>query len=275
MVTVHTYSAPAEAFLVNSFLLETTNGVVVFDTQFLVTPAKILKQKVAAIGKPLLGVIITHPHPDHYNGTAILLEGLDNVPIYATQSTYDEIKQTEAGKREYWTPTYKDEYPTSTLLPTVIVKSEEPLEIDGLHLVIDDLGSGESADITVIYLPEQQQLIASDLVYYRVHPWLAEGRSQSWLDQLNIVKARYSSVTQMFNGHGDHSTLQGLDDQIDYITSFRALVAQHSQNGVVNEAEKSQIRAFMLEKYPTYPLDFLIELNVDGIAQELATSIGK
>jgi len=270
MATIHTYSAPPEAFLVNSFLIETTNGTVVVDTQFLVTPAQTLKQKVAALGKPLLGVIITHPHPDHYNGTAILLDGLGNVPIYATQATYDGIKETEVAKREYWTPTYQDEYPTSTLLPTEIVKSGEPLEIDGLRLVVDDLGAGESSDITVIYLPEQQQLIASDLVYYQVHPWLAEGRSRQWLEQLAVVKSRYGNVTQVFNGHGGPSTLQGLDDQSDYITSFRDLVAQHAQQGVVSDTQKAEIRTLMLAKYPTYPLDFLIALNVDGIAQEVS-----
>jgi glyoxylase-like metal-dependent hydrolase (beta-lactamase superfamily II) len=186
--------------------------VVVVDTQFLVTPAKTLKQKVFEIGKPLLGVIITHPHPDHYNGTGILLDGSIDVPIYATRSTYDGVKETQATKREFWTPKYQEEYPTSTLLPTEIIKPGEPLVIDGVSLTIDDLGAGEASDVTAIYLPEQRQLIASDLVYYRVHPWLAEGRSHQWIEQLNLVKERYPKTVQMFNGHGNNSTLQGLDE---------------------------------------------------------------
>lgn len=267
---VHKYSSSPEAFLVNSFLIETPNGVVVVDTQFLVTPAKTLKQKVFDIGKPLLGIIITHPHPDHYNGTGILLDGLNSVLIYATQATCDGVKETEAPKREFWTPTYKDEYPKSTLLPTEIIKSGEPLLIDGVSLVIDDMGAGEASDITVIHLPEQRQLIASDLVYYRVHPWLAEGRSHHWLEQLDLAKKRYGDTVQMFNGHGGNSTLQGLDEQIDYISSFRDLVDQHRQGDVVGEQQKSGIRKTLLEKYPTHPLDFLIEMNVDGVAKELA-----
>jgi glyoxylase-like metal-dependent hydrolase (beta-lactamase superfamily II) len=271
MTIIHTYSSPEDAFLVNSFLIETANGVVVVDTQFLVTPAKTLKQKAIALGKPLLGVIITHPHPDHYNGTAILLDGLDTVPIYATQATYDGVKETETPKREFWSPMYKDEYPTSTLLPTEIIEVGEPLLIDDVNLVIDDLGAGEASDITVIYLPKQHQLITSDLVYYRVHPWLAEARSQQWLEQLHLVKERYKDAVKVFNGHGGHSTLQGLDEQIDYITLFRELVDRHRQGGVVSEEHKSKIREAMVEKYPNYPLDFLIEMNVDGVAKELAS----
>ncbi len=270
MPIVHTYSSSPEGFIVNSFLIETDNGVVVVDTQFLVTPAKVLRQKVIDIGKPLVGVIITHPHPDHYNGTAILLDGLDSVPIYATQATYDGVKETETPKREFWTPMYKDEYPMSTLLPTNIVKSGESLLIDGVNLVIDDLGAGEASDITVIYLPEDHQLIASDLVYYRVHPWLMEGRSQQWLEQLDLVRERYKDVVQVFNGHGEDSTLQGLDEQMDYITLFRSLVDQHRQDGVVSVDRKAEIRKAMLDQYPSYPLDFLIEMNVEAIAKELA-----
>jgi glyoxylase-like metal-dependent hydrolase (beta-lactamase superfamily II) len=269
-VQIHTYSSPPEAFLVNSFLIETPSGVIVVDTQFLVSPAKTLKQKVADLKKPLLGIIITHPHPDHYNGTAILLDEVDSVPIYATQATYDGIKETVLAKREFWTPKYGEEYPQSTLLPTEIVGSDEPFSIGGVKLVIDDLDAGEASDITVIYLPEQGQLIASDLVYYRVHPWLAEGRSQQWLEQLELVKTRYGAATQVFNGHGEHSTLRGLDEQINYITLFRDLVEQYRQGDVVSEQQKAEIRKTMLEKYPTYPLDFLIEMNVDGIAKELA-----
>jgi hypothetical protein len=51
---VQVYSSSPEAFLVSSFLLETANGVVVIDTQFLVTSAKLLRQKVIDLGKPLL-----------------------------------------------------------------------------------------------------------------------------------------------------------------------------------------------------------------------------
>ena len=165
---------------------------------------------------------------------------------------------------------YKDEYPISTLLPTNIVKSGESLLIDGVNLVIDDLGAGEASDITVIYLPEDHQLIASDLVYYRVHPWLMEGRSQQWLEQLDLVRERYKDVVQVFNGHGEDSTLQGLDEQMDYITLFRSLVDQHRQDGVVSVDRKAEIRKAMLDRYPSYPLDFLIEMNVEAIAKELA-----
>jgi len=130
---IHVFSSPEPAFLVNSFIIETQNGVIVIDTQFLVSEAQKLKQEVEKLGKPLLGVIVTHPHPDHFNGVGILCENLE-VPIYATQSTFDEIKAIEADKREFWKPMYGDDYPDSTLLPNRIIGSKEDLVIDGVKI---------------------------------------------------------------------------------------------------------------------------------------------
>lgn len=62
-ISVFTSSEPA--FLVNSVIIETQNGIIVVDAQFLVSEAQKLKQQIEQLGKPLLAVIITHPHPDH------------------------------------------------------------------------------------------------------------------------------------------------------------------------------------------------------------------
>jgi glyoxylase-like metal-dependent hydrolase (beta-lactamase superfamily II) len=266
---IHVFTSPEPAFLVNSFILETQNGVVVIDAQFLVSEARKLKQKVEQLGKPLLGVIVTHPHPDHFNGVSILCENLD-VPIYATQSTLDGIQAVEASKREFWKQTYGDDYPDSTTFPNRIVSSKQKLIIDGVNLVIDDLGAGEASDITVIYLPTEQVLIASDLLYHRVHPWLAESRSNAWIEQINYVKTTYADAEIVYAGHGSEGSLQALDQQLEYIRFFQALVDENlTATGAIEGNAKAQIKQTMQTRYPGYPLEFLIEMNIDGVAKEL------
>ena len=264
---VHTYASQEDAFLVNSFILETDHGLVLVDTQFLVTPAKELRQKIDALNKPLHAAIITHPHPDHFGGAAIVLDGKD-IPVYCTQPTFDAIKGTESGKREFWTPIYKDEYPPSTRLPDRIIKSREKLIIDGLHIVIDDLGAGESSDITVIYLPQSKQLIVSDLVYNKAHPWLAEGRSQEWLDQLADVKKRYANAVRVYAGHGADGSRALLDEQASYLHTFRDMVYAKRENGKVLDTAKAEIIMSMKTKYPEFAMENLITFNIDGVASE-------
>jgi len=263
------FKSPEPAFLVNSFIIETQNGIIVIDTQFLVSEARKLKQEVEKLGKPLLGVIVTHPHPDHFNGVGTLCENLE-VPIYATQSTLDDIKNIEAGKREFWKQTYGDDYPDSTTLPNRIVRSKEELVIDGVSLVIDDLGAGESSDITVIYLPSKKVLIASDLLYHKVHPWLAESRSKAWVKQIEYVKSTYVEAEVVYAGHGSEGSLDALNGQIEYIQFFQELVGKYLKaDEELGDAAKVQIKQTMQTQYPGYPLEFLIEMNVDGVAKEL------
>ena len=102
----HIFAAPEAAFLVNSFLLEDTDHVVVIDAQFLASSARALRAQLAQIGKPLAALILSHPHPDHFNGAAILLEGFGEVPILSTAATNGGIRATAEAKRAFWTPKY-------------------------------------------------------------------------------------------------------------------------------------------------------------------------
>ena len=42
--------------------------MLVFDTSLLVSDIEALRARLAALKKTLLGVFVTHPHPDHFNG---------------------------------------------------------------------------------------------------------------------------------------------------------------------------------------------------------------
>jgi glyoxylase-like metal-dependent hydrolase (beta-lactamase superfamily II) len=271
MSKVHVFSSAESAFCVNSFLIETTRGLVLVDTQFLSSTARQLCSAIRAHGKPLLAAFITHPHPDHFNGTAEIAREWPGMPIYATQTTIDVMRATEADKRAAWTPVYGDDYPQQTVLPDTVVVPRQAIFVDGLELRVDDLGEGESADITVIHLPQSDQLIASDLLYHRVHPWLAEGRTKQWLSQLEIVRERYATATAVFAGHGEAAGRDALAQQAEYLTRFRDWVSE----GVADLAqptpeEKRAIAENVLQQYPNYPLQMLVEMNIDGVAKELA-----
>lgn len=267
--SIEIYTSPEAAFLVNSFIVETENGIIVIDTQFLISTARELKQKIEANGKPLLAVIITHPHPDHFNGTIVLCEDKENLPVYATQATLDGIKATEAEKREFWKQKYGHDYPKATFFPNHILQPKDELIIDKVRFVIDELGAGESSTNTVIYLPDEKVLFASDLIYVEAHPWLAEGRSDAWLKQLEYLKKEYSEAQNIYAGHGGKTTLAALDEQSNYITDFRQTVRKELNHaGELTDEQKARLKAAMQERYAGYALEFLIDLNADGMVKE-------
>jgi len=104
-VRVETYACAAEGIFVNAFLLETAAGVVAVDATLTVSTSRGLRARVHAIGKPFLGVVVTHPHPDHVAGLAELVVS-DETPIFATAPVADLMRRLEAPKREQWGPVY-------------------------------------------------------------------------------------------------------------------------------------------------------------------------
>ena len=274
MYSIQVFSSTEQAFLVNSFIIETKNGLVLVDTQFLTSSTRELVRVISERGRPLLGVVITHPHPDHFNGAAEIEQHWPTVPIYATQTTIDVIRATEAQKRLAWAPVYGDDYPPRTTLPTHVVSTGEPLIIDGLVLMLDDLGAGESEDITVVYLPQTRALIASDLVYHRVHPWLAEGRTKQWLQQIAVVRSRYASASAVYAGHGQSGALELLSEQADYLLEFREQVRSTVKDlNSPSKEEREQIANQFRQRYAGYPLEMLVDMNVEGVARELAAEM--
>lgn len=262
---VRTHTAAAKAFAANSHLVETAQGVVVIDAQFLESEARQVKELIDQAKKPLLAVIVTHPHPDHYNGVALLTAGHPEVPVYATAATTAGIAATEAGKRAYWAPTYGADYPARTALPTRELKPGTPLRLGGLTFEVRDLGEGEARDETVLYVPELRALFVGDLVYVGLHPWLAEGRPAAWLAQLAAVQKAYPQVKTVYPGHGPAATPAALAQQAEYIRFVQKTVAAAGPAPLSAEA-KAQVKAAVQKQYPGYGLDMLVDLNTDALA---------
>jgi glyoxylase-like metal-dependent hydrolase (beta-lactamase superfamily II) len=270
MATIKVYASKPEAFLVNSFLIETSAGIVLVDAQFLVTPARDVGKLIAESGKPLAAVIVTHPHPDHFNGLKVILGDRSDVPIYASALTAEGIRQTDQPKRDYWTPKYGSEYPKETLYPNRILEAGKPLTVGDTEIIMEDLGAAETSDNTILFLPRENVLIASDLIYNNVHPWLAEGHSAAWLDKLQIIKRRYSTVRQVYAGHGEPTGVDVFDKQISYIQFVREQVAAGLAADQMSAATKATVSAAITSRFRGYQLEFLVGLNVDGVAGEIA-----
>lgn len=267
---VHTYTSPENAFFVNSYWIETARGNIVIDTQFLISQARQVRHEIEKTGKPILAVIVTHPHPDHYNGVGTLLEGLEQIPVYATTPTLEGIQATEGPKRTQWTPTYGSDYPSSTMLPNQIVTSGQQVTIDGIELHFQDIGAAETSNHTLISLPHEHALFCGDLVYNRVHSWLVEGHSSLGLQRLGEVLNSYVTMKKVYPGHGQSTTLLGLNEQISYINLVQSLVRKAlEQSNPLTDPDKAAIKATIETQYAHLPLAALHDANIEGVAQEL------
>ncbi len=137
---IHAYRASEPGLNVNSYLVEGESGVVVVDTNLLVSDIEALRARLEALKKPLLAVLVTHPRPDHFNGVAALV-GAQDVPVYAAASVGRVIEEIAAAKREQWSPTYGAEWPAETYFP-------DSLRTDGDQIRLGELPSERRDAVT-------------------------------------------------------------------------------------------------------------------------------
>jgi glyoxylase-like metal-dependent hydrolase (beta-lactamase superfamily II) len=268
---VHIHTSSPDAFFVNSFIIEGDRSLVLVDTQFVLSEANALLDKIGQLEKPLASIIITHPHPDHYNGLATVLAKYPGTAVHATAATIAGIHETAEPKRAYWTPIVGDNYPQSFTYPDVTIVDGQHLTIDDIDIQIFDLGAAECSDNTMIALPQIDAVIVSDLVYNHVHPWLAEGRTLKWLEALDLAKQRFAGASTFFAGHGPVGTIEMIDNQATYITTVRELVASKLKTEEsLSEKGKMEVLDRIRNLYPHWPLEMIIDMNIAALAAELA-----
>jgi len=98
-IRIHRHSTGAQGALVNAYLLETGDGVVAVDGTLTVSDGRALRTRLEELGWPLLALLVTHAHPDHYGGI-IELVGDDDVPIVATAGVDAVIRRDDDLKQQ-------------------------------------------------------------------------------------------------------------------------------------------------------------------------------
>jgi glyoxylase-like metal-dependent hydrolase (beta-lactamase superfamily II) len=110
---------------VNAFIVEGARETVLVDGMLTVTDARKVRDALDVVGKPLAGVVITHPHPDHYAGTALIV-GDDEVPIIATTEVDAVIRRDDATKEAIVGPMMGDEWPVARVFPNQLSATATP-----------------------------------------------------------------------------------------------------------------------------------------------------
>jgi glyoxylase-like metal-dependent hydrolase (beta-lactamase superfamily II) len=140
---IHTYRAAETGLYVNSYLVEGESGVVVVDTNLLVSDIAALRARLQALRKPLLAILVTHAHPDHFNGAHALVRDTE-VPVYATAGVGRVITEIAEAKRAQWGPVYGAEWPAETYYPNTLLADGDRVEHGGLSFTARELGPAES-----------------------------------------------------------------------------------------------------------------------------------
>ncbi len=258
------------AMAVNSYLVPGDDGLVVVDGQLTVSDATALRERIAATGLPVVAVVVTHPHPDHYAGAATVVD--ESVPIYATSAVEAVIRRDDSEKDAVVGPMMGAEWPAERRFPDRLVDHGSVVELAGLEFTVEDVGPGESHADSVWKLGDDWFI--GDVICHDTHAYLADAQYAKWLASLDGLLDKTDSGTRLFVGHGEPTDRTAIAAQRTYIRTFIDAVAAAA--GLEPAERTAAVVDAMSGLVTDSRLQFLMELSIEPVAEELGrnTSAG-
>lgn len=198
------------------------------DVPFTRSDAHRVVADILETGRHLKYVYITHDHPDHYLSLEVIAEAFPDAQLISAPTVVADIWRSLPIKLKRWGPMLGANGPRRPVVP---VAWEQPtFAVDGQEVRILGPMQGDHIHATAVYVPSLKALIAGDLVFSNLYPWLGEHtpeRRRAWIHALDELAALKPAV--VVAGHqlpGDPQSPAALAFTKDYIVTFDRLAGE-------------------------------------------------
>ena len=165
---------------------------VLVDAFLTVEQAAALVEWVAASGKNLTTIYVTHGHGDHCFGIGTLLNRFPKARAVAMPDVVESMRRQASP--EYVSSFWNARYPGQ--IPDRLVIAEEltgnVIQLEGHELVAVEVGHTDTDHTTCLHVPSAGLLIAGDVAYNDVHLYLAESNANTrreWIAALDAIES--------------------------------------------------------------------------------------
>jgi glyoxylase-like metal-dependent hydrolase (beta-lactamase superfamily II) len=168
---------------ITSTLIMGRYDAVLVDPPLTVTQAGEVGDWIAASGRELRQIYITHGHGDHWFGAIPLLQRFPGVTVRATAGTAKlmEGQNDPQFRADFWDRVFPGQLAVGDVDVTVV--DETGFELDGVALVPIEVGHTDTDATTMLHVPETGLLVAGDVVYNGVHLYLTESGGVAGIDE--------------------------------------------------------------------------------------------
>ena len=157
---------------------------------------------IAATGRRLTEIYVTHAHPDHFFGLKVLQDRFPEVRAVALPQVVEAMHKVLAPESiENWRRRAPGLVPDS-LIPAERLEGET-LYLEGHEIAAIDIGHTDTDHTTCVHVPSIGLVIAGDAVYNGTHPYLVESDRRGlsgWLAAIDKIEALNPRAVVV--GHG-------------------------------------------------------------------------
>src|SRR5882724_7335595 len=165
---------------------------VLVDALITVEQADALVDWVAASGKNLTTIYVTHGHGDHFFGIGALLNRFPNARLVAAPDVVKIMRQQASPQAlaSFWNPFFPGQISDHLVIAEEL--TENVMDLEGHDLVVVPLGHTDTDYTTCLHVPSIGLVVAGDAADNGVHLYLAESNPQTrreWIAALDKIEA--------------------------------------------------------------------------------------
>jgi len=208
--------------------------------------ARVLGDWVAAKGRNVTDIFVTHGHGDHFFAAGILAERF-GARVVATAGTIVQMQGSVATRPLLWDKLYPGLIPPSPV--TAVTVPGDRFTLEGHDLVMVDVGHGDADDNSVLHVPDLDLVVAGDVIYNGVHMYLGQSATVGfgpWRDAIGKVEAL--SPRHIVCGHKN----PGLDDDATRTIELTREYLDDADELLRRESTALGYFTAKIEKYPGY-----------------------